>query len=247
MRKPINISIKDNLRRLDYYNILENDKKAVNAWSILSPWQSSSKRKKEVLKRKIMSNTQKFALRAWIMCWMAWVIFIWWAKVYAYTDQVTMYWGSKLVTVYDDQVKEMINRGYSKTKILDLLTLRTMECNRYDGLCYWIKNRDLGFFQINIIHIEQYRKSLKLMKQRKSWELFLYQLDYASKLYDSYQDRFCWQHIYKQIGKTYTNKRHFTCIAYSYNGSPRYKYAYAKIGWLKRLKVKEYLKNNYNF
>jgi len=51
--KEIKVRIKDNLRRSEYYNIIENDKKAANPWNILSPGQTSKRRKEEALKRKI--------------------------------------------------------------------------------------------------------------------------------------------------------------------------------------------------
>jgi len=241
MRKEIIVNIKDNLRRLDYYNILENDKKAVNAWNILSPWQVSKKRKNKALKRKITWYTKSFAKKASIVCLIVSLIFIWWAKIYAYSDSVRVNNSEKLITVYPEQVKEMVKRWYSKTKILDLLALKTMECNRYDWMCYWIKNRDLWPFQINMIHKEAYKHSLLLMKQNKRAELFLYQLDFASDMYDRFNANFCWYHIFKQINKKYSNRKHFRCIAYSYNWSPRYKYAYDNIGWLKRAKVKMYV------
>jgi len=84
-----------------------------------------------------------------------------------------------------------MSRGWSKTKVIDILTLRTLECNRYDGLCYGIKNRDLGFFQINNIYKKAYKHSLLLIQQRKSAELFLYQLDFVSDMYDRLDRDYC--------------------------------------------------------
>lgn len=154
---------------------------------------------------------------------------------------------NQAITVYDKQVKEMISRWYSKTKILDLLAIKSMECNRYDWLCYWRNNNDVWPFQINKIHREQYNHSLYLMKKNKLWALFLYQLDYASKLYDSYNERFCWPHIFDTIFRVYTNERHYKCIAVSYNWHPKLKYFYAYAGWKKREVIKEYLIKEFDF
>ncbi len=45
--------------------------------------------------------------------------------------------------------------------------------------------------QINKIHKEQYNKSWEIYN-RKAWgELFIYQVQYANQLLDSYDKRFC--------------------------------------------------------
>jgi len=43
---------------------------------------------------------------------------------------------TQIVTAYKQQIATMKRKGYSDTRILDLLALKSMECNRYDGLCY---------------------------------------------------------------------------------------------------------------
>tara|TARA_R110002153_G_scaffold248911_1_gene405131 strand:- start:1738 stop:1956 length:219 start_codon:yes stop_codon:yes gene_type:complete len=71
--------------------------------------------------------------------------------------------------------------------------------------------------QINQIHKEQYARSWELYNSEDWGGLFLYQLDYANKLLDSYDKNFCGEHIFRQIGRKYTHKRHFECIGKSYN------------------------------
>ena len=152
------------------------------------------------------------------------------SSVKADLDTIIVYWKyNQAVTVFDTQVKTMYKKWYKLTKILDLLALKSMECNRYDWLCYWHYNLDLGPYQINKIHIEQYNVSYKFMKEKKLWELFNYQLEYANWLIDSYEKRFCGKHIFDYIWRTYTNKRRFQCVAKSYNWSPRYKYMYGML------------------
>lgn len=150
------------------------------------------------------------------------------------------------VTGYKTQVVEMVKRGYSPTRILDLLALKSMECNRWDGRCIGLNEADLWPFQINRIHKEQYNHSKYLMDSYLLWELYLFQLTYANKLVNSYGNRYCWAHIFAQIGRTYTNERRFKCVAVSYNGSPRYKKTYAFLGWKKRQMISDWLKENSN-
>jgi len=148
------------------------------------------------------------------------------------TQTTKIKWGGRSynVTLWGDRVREMKARGYSDTKILDLLTILNMECGRYDGKCFnW---NDVGPFQINKIHREQFKRSWELYND--GGKLFLYQLSYANKLLNGYENRFCSPSIFKQIGKKYSTKAHWTCIAYSYNGHPRFKYAYAKLWWERR-------------
>lgn len=150
-------------------------------------------------------------------------------------------WNNRVynVQVWNDRVKTMEGLGYSKTRILDLLAIMNMECGSYTGKCFnW---NDIWPMQINKIHKEQYNKSWEYYNKEDWGGLFLYQLDYANKLLDSYDERFCGAHIFKQIGRTYTNKRHFECIGKSYNGHPRYKYAYVQLGWERRGVIKTIL------
>lgn len=146
-------------------------------------------------------------------------------------------WGKykQPVQVFDTQVNEMIKRWYKLTRILDLLTIKTMECNRYDWKCFnW---NDVWHFQINKIHKLQYIKSHELFYN--SWELYKYQLSYANELVESYMDRFCdWK-------RAWDNETRFKCIAKSYNWHPRYKQTYADLWWAKRKLITEYIVKSY--
>lgn len=145
---------------------------------------------------------------------------------------------NQAVTIYAKQFEEMKARGYSNTRILDLLALKSMECNKYTS-CVWYNWNDLWPFQINKIHKEQYNKSVELHNQKRYWELFSYQLSYADSLVQSYMDRYCdWKW-------SKTNKNRFYCVAVSYNWHPRYKHTYKKIGWEKRKIISDYLFSNW--
>jgi len=122
-------------------------------------------------------------------------------------------WGryKQPVRVYDTQVNEMIKRWYSLTRVIDLVTILTMECNRYDWKCR--NTSDIWFFQINrIAHKQAYLESDRLFYN--SAELFKYQLTYANdKIVQDLEDRFCgWQYAK-------TNQVRFMCIAKNYNGN----------------------------
>lgn len=146
---------------------------------------------------------------------------------------------SYAVQVWYDRVETMKKLWYSETRILDLLAIMNMECWAYTWKCFnW---NDIWPMQINKIHKEQYNTSWKYYNNQDWGGLFLYQLDYANKLLDSYDKRFCWTHIFKQIWLTYTNQRHFECIGKSYNGHPTYKYAYVKLWWERRQIIKQIL------
>lgn len=156
-------------------------------------------------------------------------------------------WGAKALTAYKAQINEMIYRGYTKTQILDLLAIKSMECNRWDWLCYWIDNLDLWPFQINIIHKEMYNYSWELMQNKNSWELFLAQLTFAHWKIIGDEERYCDTDAFSYVGKTYNNENRFRCLALTYNWHPRYKYTYADLGWEKREAIKKWLSNNSNF
>jgi len=234
------ITIKKTMWRLDFYKILE-DWKTLNPWQIKSAKQIGEERKKQerykLIRNIMLALSKKLAIWSLII----WVILICWDNIYAYQDTIQYWPYNQAVTVFDDQVKEMKARWYSKTKILDLLALKSMECNRYDWNCIGIKGRDIWPFQINNIHREQFKKSKVLLNNREWAKLFNYQLTYANWLVNSY-DRFCNQEAFQYVWKIYNNEERFKCIAKTYNWSPRYKYTYAKIGYKKRVMIKEYLK-----
>lgn len=161
-------------------------------------------------------------------------------------------WYNQAVIAYKSQIQELINRWYSATRILDLLWIKSMECNRYDGLCKGYDKHswnliDVWPFQINKIHKEQFNYSLQLFDQDNRVELFKYQLSYANWLLQSYEDRFCWEKIFDQIWKDFTNERRFKCMAKSYNWNPTWKYIFSELSWEKRKMIGEWLVNNSNF
>ena len=207
--------------------------------------------------RKVMkgSNEKWIIFMLIVIAFLLWIAFSWDVEVIekvqaqaevvqkpVETQKVLIKWNNRsyAVQVWGDRVETMRKLGYSETRILDLLAIMNMECGSYKWDCFnW---NDIWPMQINKIHKEQYNKSWEIYN-RDSWgELFLYQLDYANKLLDSYDKRFCWVHIFKQIGRKYTNKRHFECIGKSYNWHPQYKFAYVQLGWDRRQKIKSLMK-----
>ena len=166
-------------------------------------------------------------------------------------DTLTMTWNLstqlnnwQAITIYWKQLEEMKARWYSNTRILDLLTIKSLECNSYTS-CVWFNANDIWPFQINKIHKEEYNQSFLYHNSKDYGSLFLYQLTYANKLVQSYEDRFCGEHIFKEIGKKYTNEARFKCVAVSYNWHPKHKYAYKLNGWAKRQVISEYLFDNW--
>lgn len=161
-------------------------------------------------------------------------------------------WYNQAVTAYKSQMREMVARWYSATRILDLLAIKSMECNRFDWLCKWIDRKswnliDIWPFQINNIHREHFKESVRLFDlDDRAW-LFLYQLSYANQLVQSYEDRFCGEHIFKQIGRTFTNERRFKCNAVSYNWHPTWKQIFSELWWEKRKIISQWLVENSNF
>jgi hypothetical protein len=159
---------------------------------------------------------------------------------------------NQAVTAYKAQIETMIKNWYSATRVLDLLGIKSMECNRYDWLCKWIDRNsgnliDIWPFQINRIHREQFNKSLELFEQDKRAELFLYQLDYANQLVQSYEDRFCGERIFSLIGRDFTNEGRFKCNAVSYNWHPTWKQIFSELAWEKRKIISDWLVENSNF
>lgn len=212
-----------------------------------------------IITNKKDTSLDKFLYIFWIMCVIAIVLLSLWEtsattpkeaeekqrEVMTINYKSSIKWGkyNQAVTIYAKQFEEMKARGYSNTRILDLLAIKSMECNKYTS-CIGQNWHDIWPFQINRVHKEQYNNSVALHKQQKYATLFLYQLSYANWLIESYEDRFCWKHIFKQIGQTYTNKKRFYCVAVSYNWHPRYKHTYKKIAWLKREMIKKHLIDN---
>lgn len=141
------------------------------------------------------------------------------------------------VQVWGDRVETMRNMWLSETRILDLLAIMNMECWSYKWACFnW---NDIWPMQINKIHKEQYNKSWEYYNKQDWGGLFIYQIQYANQLVQSYEDRFCWRHIFDLIWKEYSNQRRWNCVGKSYNWHPRYKYAYMKLGWERREIIKQ--------
>ena len=153
-----------------------------------------------------------------------------------YIWDVEYYGSKKLVTVYDNQFEAIQNKWYDFTRLLDILAIRSTECNKINWDCLWIWWADYWPFQINQIHRKQYLKSFEF-RRNKDWEwLFNYQLDYANWLVESYMKRYCrWERVK-------TNKERFECVYRAYNWSKNKRF-YAKIAWKKREKIKDYIQN----
>ena len=173
-------------------------------------------------------------------------------QVHAYNDSTRVWhyseiqWGKykQPIIVYNSQVEEMIGRWYSLTRILDLLTIRTLECNRYDWKCM-NGTSDIWPFQINrIAHKEAYLKSNYLFYN--SSELFKYQLTYANDMVEWFMRDYCdWKW-------SWDNKTRFKCVAISYNGNKniasnwkQVRHNYADLWWEKRKRISNYIVKTY--
>ena len=150
---------------------------------------------------------------------------------------------NQAITIYDKQVNTLIDLWYTKTRIIDLITLQSMECASYEWYC---KNgtSDIWNFQINQIHNEQYKHSLKLFKKKKWEELYLYQAKYANWLIDWYESNNCSQESFDSIWKERTNEARFNCVAKSYNWSDKRK-SYWQLALIKREYIKKYINDNF--
>jgi len=152
-------------------------------------------------------------------------------------------WRTLWLKVYWSQVEEMKARWYSNTRILDLLSIKSQECNNYTS-CVWIAGLDIWPFQINKIHTEVYKHSYKLHNAEDFWTLYKYQLTFANWLIESYMDRFCNEAIFKEVWKEYSNKARLKCVAISYNWWPD-RVNYGHKVWLKRQIIADYLFDNW--
>lgn len=156
-------------------------------------------------------------------------------------------WGkyNQPIRVYDTRVNKMIEEWYSLTRVIDLTTLLTMECNRYDGKCL-NGTSDIWPFQINrIAHKQAYLRSKELFYN--SPELFKYQMRYANdEIVQRLEDEFCgWQYAK-------TNKIRFQCLAMNYNWNKKISWNglqvrqnYAILAWEKRKQIAKYIVENY--
>lgn len=143
---------------------------------------------------------------------------------------IAIYWKvTQKVNVFDREVKVMINRDYTPTMIIDLLTIRAMECDDKDWLCIW-KTHDIWHFQINQIHKKDYKTSKKLYWTNK---LFRFQLSFAYSLVDNANKKYCYP--------LKDNNKRFKCVAKTYNWW--WSKIYPALALIKRKQVKEYLKS----
>ncbi len=149
---------------------------------------------------------------------------------------------NQAIIVYDKQVKTLKELWYSTGSIVDLLTLKAMECNSYKWDCVWMYWPDIWHYQINSIHKEQYKKSYELFNKKKWWELFIYQSNFANSLIESYKKNNCSQKSFKKIKKKFTKSEEFQCIARSYNWSKK-KVSYWKLALIKKWYITTYINN----
>lgn len=161
-------------------------------------------------------------------------------KTWSWWYQEIKFWKyNQAITIFDNQIKTLKNLGYSNERIIDLLAIRSMECNSYKWDCKGLYSSDIGPFQINHIHKKEYKKSKQLFNEEKWGELFIYQAKIANWLLDSYEKRFCSEKIFKEIWKPYDNNERFVCYARVYNWSEKKK-SYWELAKLKRVVVEKY-------
>lgn len=167
------------------------------------------------------------------------------SKIEAKDSKQTLKWNNRLynVEVHKDRIQTMKDMWLSDTRILDLLAILNMECGNYTGKCF--NGNDIWPFQINKIHKKQYHTSWMYYDKQDWGRLFTYQLQYANKLVESYEQGNCKpEYIEKYwVGETYNQKR-WRCIAFHYNGHPKYKFAYNKLGWERRELIKQAIYEN---
>lgn len=149
---------------------------------------------------------------------------------------------NQAIIVYDKQVDTLVELWYDTKRIIDLLTLKSMECNSYKWDCIWLYNPDIWHFQINSIHKIVYKESRKLFKAEKWSELFIYQVKYVNGMLDWYNKNNCSKDSFDTIWKEYNNKERFKCFARSYNWWIKKK-SYAQLAWIKREFIREYIIN----
>jgi len=225
----------DNLTTKTLNKIPKIDNNSINNNICENIYMSNTEDQKELLKKyncdkeKISNNILK--IKKW--------------KYNDYTDIISYNNRKYPVKLWKNRTKKIIEKYWTdKEKVLDLLTIMTLECNKENGLCFnW---NDIWPFQINKVHREWYNKSYNLYIKKKATDLFNYQLEKASELLDSYNKNYCKPEYIKKYGKweTYAKKR-WRCIAFHYNWHPKYKFAYNKLWWEKRTIIKNYLEKDW--
>lgn len=157
-----------------------------------------------------------------------------------YYNEVKFWKYNQAIIVYDKQIDTLVWLWYDNRRIIDLLSLKAMECNSYKWDCIGTYNPDIWHFQVNSIHKEVYKESRKLFKAEKWWELFLYQAQFANWLLNWYEKRLCGQDEFESIWKTYNNEERFKCYARAYNWWAKKK-SYWELAWIKRTYIREYI------
>ena len=158
----------------------------------------------------------------------------------------TIQWGTwkQPIHVWDTRVNYLIEQGFTLTEVIDITTLWTTECMRYDWKC--INTSDIWPMQINrIAHREAYFKSKDLFYN--SAELYKYQIKYVkTEIIDDLNNRFCgWEYAE-------TNEQRFKCLARNYNWNTKIysnwkqgRDHYKELAWAKRDLVAQYIVKNY--
>lgn len=151
-------------------------------------------------------------------------------------------WKSSSLHIWKNRTATILEKYWNnKDKVLDLLTIMTMECNRDNGNC--LNSSDIWPFQINrIAHKDWYNKSYKIYLTKNRDQLFNYQLEKASNLLDSYEKKNCSPENIRLYWKwnTFEEKR-WRCIAFHYNWNPVYKFSYNTLWFKKRTYIENIL------
>ena len=144
------------------------------------------------------------------------------------------------VTVWDKNVKEMQDLWYSKTRILDLLAIQSIECNLENWNCK--SKSDCWPFQINQIHRKEYNLCKRLLKEERYSELYTIQLKFTNDLIESAESSSCSQYSFNKIKRERTTEERVKCIWRFYNWS-KTKKTYWEILYKKREMIKVYYNN----
>lgn len=159
-----------------------------------------------------------------------------------YYNEVKFWQYNQAIIVYDKQYEELKKMWFSKDLIINLLTLKAMECNSYKGDCIWLYGPDIWHYQINSIHKKEYKKSYELYNKKQWWELFVYQSKFAKWLVESYLKNNCSEKSFKKAKKLYNEDEKFKCIARNYNWSSK-KISYSNLALIKKNFITWYLEN----
>ena len=146
-------------------------------------------------------NTYLKAIIFWLISLAIVVIFFWYMVTRAdYYNEVKFGKYMQAIIVHDKQVDTLVSLWYDTKRIIDLITLGAMECSSYEWTCKnWTS--DIWNMQINQTHEKEYKKSLELYNAKKRGELYLYQVQYAKNLVDSYEIGNCSEESFNYLLK----------------------------------------------